>query len=252
MGPINKKMKKIIITLLIASGFVSCDDSPTTGNVSKITNYPIITVTGDDPYFVPLGTPYVDPGAVAMAGSNEVPVVTTAVGKYRGTTTLDTNKIDEYLVSYSAENSDGFSGTATRKVIVYKTGDLVTSLEGVYIANTSRNGSSPGTAQNLKYVYIWKNADGTYGVSDAFGGWYEYHRGFGVGYITPDATINAVSIPTNTFTYPGNPFSNTGFGGTANILDVNVDPVNKKIVLTVSWLAPTAYTFVVTLTQVQL
>jgi hypothetical protein len=247
-------MKKIIITLLIASSFVACDDQPTTGNVSKITNYPIITVAGDDPYFVPLGTSYVDPGAVALEGSNEIDVTTTAVGKYRHASTLDTNIADEYLVTYTATNADGFDGTASRKVIVYKTGDLVNSIEGVYTCTISRNGVTPSAAyQNIKYIYIWKNADGTYEISDAFGGWYEYGRGLGVSYATPGGKI-AGNIATNTFTFPGNPLSNPGFGGVANITDVQVNPVTKKIVLTCTWLAPPAsnYIFVATLTQVQL
>jgi hypothetical protein len=249
-------MKKIIITLLFASAaFVSCDDAPTTGNVSKITNYPIITVTGDNPYFVPQGATYVDPGAVAMAGSTEVPVTTTAAGKYRHATTLDTSITDEYAVTYSAVNSDGFAGTASRKVIVYKTGDLVNSLEGVYTCTISRNGATPSAAyQNIKYIYIWKNGDGTYEVSDAFGGWYEFGRGLGPNYATPGGKINAIDISTNTFTFPGGPLTNPGFGGTANITDVQVNPVTKKIVMTCTWLAPPSsnYLFVATLTQVQL
>jgi len=248
-------MKKIIITLFFASAaLVSCDTKDTEG-VSKVTNYPIITVLGDETVFVPLGGTFTDPGVVAMEGSNEIETTSSAAGKYRGATSLDTNIMDEYVITYSATNVDGFKGTASRKVIVYKTGDLVTSLEGVYTCTIKRNGVTPSAAyQNIKYLYIWKNADGTYEISDAFGGWYEFGRGLGVSYATPGGTINAVSIPTNTFTYPGNPLSNPGFGGVANITDVQVDPLNKKIVLTCAWLAPpaTSYTFVATLTQVQL
>jgi len=249
-------MKKIIITSLIVASalFTACEDTSDSRDVSKITNYPIITVTGDDPFFVPLGTTYEDPGAVAMEGSNEIEVVTTAVGKYRGGTTLDTNVTDEYQVTYTATNADGFNGTANRRVIVYKTGDLISSLEGVYTCTISRNGITPSAAyQNIRYIYIWKNANGTYQISDAFGGWYEFGRGLGVGYITPGGTI-AGDIPTNNFTFPGNPLSNLGFGGVANIVDVQVNPVTKKIVLTCAWVAPPAtnYTFVATLTQVQL
>lgn len=249
-------MKKIIIaTLILASGiFTACDDSSDTANVSKITNYPIITILGDETVFVPQGGTFTDPGVVAMEGSNEIETTSSAVGKYRGATTLDTNITDEYVVTYSATNVDGFKGSGTRKVIVYKTGDLVTSIEGVYTCTISRNGITPSAAyQNIEYIYIWKNADGTYEISDAFGGWYEFGRGLGINYATPGGTI-AGDIPTNTFTYPGNPLTNPGFGGTANIIDVQVNPVTKKIVLTCAWLAPpaTSYTFVATLTQVQL
>lgn len=244
-------MKKIIITLLFAStAFVACDNVDT-ANVSKVTNYPIITVLGDDPIFVPKGGTFTDPGAIAMEGANEIEYETTVSGNYRGATTLDTNITDEYTVTYTATNVDGFKASASRKVIVYKTGDLVNSIEGVYTCNVSRNGSSPSTAKNIKYIYIWKNTDGTYEVSDAFGGWYQYHRGFGISYITPGGTITG-DIATNSFTFPGNPLANTGFGGTANILDLNVNAETKKVILTCDWKAPTAYLFISTLTQVQL
>jgi surface protein with Ig-like domain len=252
-------MKKIIIASLILTSalFTACDDSSNTANVSKVTNYPIITVTGDDPYFVPLGTSYVDPGAIAMEGSNEIEVVTTALGKYRGGTSLDTNVADEYQVTYTATNADGFNGLASRTVIVYKTGDLVNSIEGVYTSTVRRNGSllpaSQGSSVDMEYVYIWKNDDGTYGISDAFGGWYALGRNLGITSATQGGTI-AGDIPSNTFTFPGNPLGNEYFGGVANITGLTVNPATKTLVLTSTWLAPPAtnYSFEVTLTQVQL
>jgi hypothetical protein len=245
-------MKKIILSLLVASTFLVSCEKDTTANVSKITNYPIITVLGDDPLLVPQGSTYNDPGAVAMEGETEIPYTTTSVGNYRGGTSVDTNITDEYSVKYTATNTDGFKASSSRKVIVYKTGDLVNSIEGVYKCSVSRNGSNPVTAQNIRYVYIWKNTDGTYEISDAFGGWYQYHRGFGIDYITPGGTINALDIASNNFTFPGNPLANAGFGGTANITGLTVDAVEKKLVMTCTWTAPTAYTFILTLTQVQL
>jgi hypothetical protein len=108
----------------------------------------------------------------------------------------------------------------------------------------------------MKYIYIWKNGDGTYEVSDAFGGWYSIGRKLGVGYATQGGVINAVSIPGNSFTFPGAPgnLTNPGFGGSAELTGMTVDPVQKKIIFTSHWLAPPAtnYNFEVTLTQVQL
>lgn len=248
-------MKKIIIAFFITSLFFTSCTTDDTANVSKVTYFPIFTILGPNPYFVALGTPYTDPGAIAKAGETVIPHTTAAAGKYRGTATLDTNKSDEYAVTYSATNSDGFVGTGSRKVIVYKNGDLVNSIEGLYTCTISRNGVTPSAAyRDIKYIYIWKNTNGTYQISDAFGGWYEYGRALGVGYITPGGTINAVNIPTNTFTFPGNPLTNTGFGGVANITDLTVNPTTKKLVLTCVWItaAPsTTYTFVANLTQVQ-
>jgi hypothetical protein len=245
-------MKKIIIALFITSTFFTACTTVDTENVSKVTYFPVITVLGPNPYFVAQGTTYVDPGAVAKAGTATVPTTSAATGKYRGATTLDTSKSDEYLVTYSAVNTDGFVGKNSRKVIVYKNGDLINSIEGLYTCTISRNGSTPGASYiNIKYIYIWKNANGTYQISDAFGGWYEYGRALGVSYITPGGTIAAVDIATNTFTFPGNPLTNTGFGGTAKITDLTVNAATKKLVLTCTWVAPTAYTFIATLTQVQ-
>lgn len=253
-------MKKIVLTLLFASTlFVSCDED-TTGDVSKVTFYPNIEVLGDDPIFVAQGAAFTDPGAIAMAGDTEIDYVTTAEGLYRGETTVNTAVPDEYQITYTATNADGFSANALRKVIVYKTGDLVNSIEGVYIATTKRNGAflpaSQGSSLNMKYIYIWKNGDGTYEVSDAFGGWYSLGRKLGLTYATQGGKINAVSIPANTFTFPGAPgnLTNPGFGGVAELTGMTVDPVAKKIVFTSHWLAPPAtnYNFEVTLTQVQL
>ncbi len=250
-------MKKIIIALIFAgTAFVSCDKSDTEG-VSKITNYPIITVQGDPVVFVPQGGTFEDPGVIAMEGSNEIETVATAAGVYRGASTLDTNIPDEYTVTYTATNVDGFKATASRTVIVYKTGDLLTSIEGVYTATTKRNGSflpaSQGSSLNMEYIYIWKNANGTYQISDAFGGWYSLGRHLGLNYATPNGTI-AGDIATNSFTFPGNPLSNPGFGGTANITSLTVNPVTKTLVMTTAWVAPPAtnYAFEITLVQNQL
>ncbi|MFV8341163.1 immunoglobulin-like domain-containing protein [Flavobacterium sp. XS2P39] len=244
-------MKKIIALLVVASTFfVSCDDIDT-ANVSSITNYPLITVIGSNPIFVPLGGTYTDPGAVAT--ENGAPIAFTSVGSgnYRKATTIDTNIADEYSQTYTASNKDGFKASAVRKVIVYKTGDLVNSIEGVYTCTISRNGVTPSNAyRNIKYIYIWKNTDGSYEISDSFGGWYQYGRGLGLSYITPGAKIIANNIATNDFSFPGTQ-SNLGFGGSSDITSLTVNATTKTLVLTTSWDAG-PYIFVGTLTQVQL
>ncbi|TDD96266.1 immunoglobulin-like domain-containing protein [Flavobacterium cellulosilyticum] len=244
-------MKKIIIALFITGTFFTACTTVDTDNVSRITYFPVFTISGANPFFVLLGTPYTDPGAVAKAGSTVITHTTAALGKYRGTTSLDTNKVDEYFVTYSAKNADGFVGSGSRKVIVYKNGDLINSIEGLYTSTVARNGVTPGSTYiDIKYIYIWKNTDGTYQISDAFGGWYEYGRAIGSSE-TPGGTINAINITTNNFTFPGNPLTNKYFGGVAKITDLTVNAATKTLVLTCTWTAPTAYTFVSTLKQVQ-
>jgi hypothetical protein len=257
-------MKKLVLTLLLIFGigafFVSCEED-STSDVSKVTKYPLITVLGDEVIFVPQGGVFTDPGAIATEGGEEIPYVVTAEGLYRGGTTLNTNVADKYLVKYTATNTDGFSISGLRTVVVYPpTGDLVNSIEGVYVSTVRRNGSllnpAQGSSVNMKYVYIWKNTDGTYGVSDAIGGWYELGRNLGHTSAIKGGIINAVSIPANTFTFPGAPgnLTNEYFGGVAELTSLTVNPVTKTLVLGSHWLAPPAsiYNFESTLVQVQL
>lgn len=255
VGTKLKIMKKIFISLFFISGLllVSCENEDT-ANVSKVTNYPLVSLLGSDPILVKKGTPFIDPGAKATEGANTIPFTVSALGKYKGGTSVDTNVIDGYNLSYTAVNVDGFTASATRGVWVYNNGDLVNSIEGLYTCTISRNGVTPSASYiNIKYILIWKNANGSYEISDAFGGWYEYGRAIGVTSITPGGIINAVNIPTNTFTFPAT-LTNSYFGGTAKITDLKVNPATKKLVLTCVWdtAAPvTTYVFVATLTQVQ-
>lgn len=255
-------MKKVFIGLFTLTSIllVGCS-SDETSDVSRVTTYPVITLSGDDPAFVPVGSSYTDPGAVGTVGGVEIELETRFVGRYRGSisTELDTNVSDIYNLEYTATNEDGFSATATRQVIVANTGDLVNSIEGLYTATTRRNGNllpaSQGSSVDMEYILIWKNTDGTYQVSDAFGGWYLLGRNI-AGSETPGGTINAVDIATNNFTFPGGTLTNLYFGGEAEITGLTVNPATKQLVLTTAWLAPnasgppTAYEFVSTLTQV--
>ncbi|MDQ6529530.1 immunoglobulin-like domain-containing protein [Flavobacterium sp. LHD-85] len=250
-------MKNIFIKLMtvVVSGLLltSCD-ADSSANVSRVTNYPVFEVNGESTVFVPLGGTYTDPGVVATENGAVIPTDITFSGNYRGAKTLDTNTMDEYTQTYSATNVDGFKGAATRKVIVYKTGDLVNSIEGVYTCTIARNGTIPSNAyRNIKYIYIWKNTDGSYEISDSFGGWYAYGRALGIGYITPGAKIIANDIATNDFTFPGTQ-ANSGFGGSSKITGLTVNANTKTLVLTDLWAADasTNYTFTATLTQVQL
>ncbi|AWG21370.1 hypothetical protein FFWV33_07440 [Flavobacterium faecale] len=245
-------MRKLIIAIFIASSLFTACTNVETENLSAITYFPVFTISGANPYFVEQGTTYVEPGAVAKAGATIVPTITTAVGKYRGTTTLDTSKIDEYEVTYSATNVDGFVGKGSRKVIIYKTGNLVNSIEGVYTSTILRNGVNGGDSYiDIKYIYIWKKADGTYQISDSFGGWYEFGRAIAHSE-SPGGIINAVDIPTNNFTFPGT-HSNAYFGGTVKITGLTVNPTTKQLVMTTTWVTgDTTYNFLATLTQVQL
>jgi hypothetical protein len=242
----------VVCTML----FIACD-ADSTGNVSRVTYYPIIEINGNSTVFTPIGAAFSDPGAVAKEAGAVIPTLVSYSGNFRGAKTLDVNQTDEYTQTYTATNKDGFKTNATRKVIVYKTGDLTNSIEGVYLSTTNRNGSllpaSQGSSVDQKYVYIWKNSNGTFGISDAFGGWYSIGRNIGITSATLGGII-AGDVSTNTFTFPSNPLINQYFGGVAEITKLTVNAATKTLVLTTAWTASdgTPYSFVSTLTQVQL
>lgn len=233
---------------------ISCTEDPIS---SKVTFFPIITQNSPDEttIFVEQGSAFTDPGAVATENGEEIDMTTTYVGRYRNNTfneTLDTNVSDIYTTQYSAVNMDGFTGTSTRQVIVAKTGDLVNSIAGLYTSTVFRNGTQGNPASNytdIEYILIWENADGSYGISDTFGGWYEFGRAIALSE-TPGGIIVANDIATNDFSFPGTQ-TNRYFGGNAEIIGLTVDSATKTLVLTTTWDAAPGYTFVSTLTQVQ-
>lgn len=239
----------IIIGIIIL--FTSCEkDVDDTKDLSSITYYPEFTVTGDAEIIHSLGTPFVDPGVTAEEDGKALDVTTKVIGEMKGYsgTTVNTDVADKYSITYSAQNSDGFFGSASRTVYVAKTGDLVNSIEGIYTSYIERNGEV-GNPQytDLQYVLIWKNTDGTYGLSDGIGGYYALGRGYGPNYRAGGCTITANNIATNDFTCTQ--FGVGAFGGVCTITSMTVDPGTKTINFTSSWDA--GYVFVVTLTQVQ-
>jgi hypothetical protein len=84
------------------------------------TTPPVLTVSGNNPYYVEVGTTYTDPGATADGGET----VTVDTGG------LDTTTIGTYTITYSATDSSDNTGTATRTVIVQDTIPPVITLIG--------------------------------------------------------------------------------------------------------------------------
>ncbi|MFY0644789.1 MAG: DUF5011 domain-containing protein [Bacteroidia bacterium] len=240
------KTLKLVLALLTVGVLASCEKDTTSG-FARETNYPIFTVSGADPMFVSLGTTFTDPGVDASEGGNSIPVTTSAVGQYRGGSTVDGNVSDRYVLTYSASNKDGFSGTAGRVVYVVKTGDLTTSIEGLYTARIIRNGDPKTTA--TEYVLIWKNSDGTFGMSCAFGSYYELNLGYGLAYAARGTVITANDIGTNDFSF--NTPSHPTWGGDITFNAMTVDAGAKTVSFDCDW-ALTGWNWDIQLTQVAL
>lgn len=240
-------MKNIYIILLLITGtLVSCVNDDTQG-VSRITNYPIITINGSSDIVLEQGAAYTDGGAVSTEDGNEIPTTTTtSSGTYFGLS-FSTDNPDTYTVTYSAVNADGFSGTALKHIIVTPpNGDLVNSIEGTYTAEVSRGTES---YTGLEYIFIKKIGVDEYAISNANAGFYSLGRGYGTDYAALGATIKANNITTNDFTYT--PGYIDPFGLSITISDMQVDAVNKTISFTNQYNTTTGI-FQAILTQVQL
>jgi len=241
-------MKKLVLFLVAGLLSISCSED-TTGDVSRITNYPQFTLLGDEVIYLQKGDEFIDPGVIVTEGGVEIPYTTSITGSYRGGTTLNTNVVDVYNIIYSAVNQDGFSGSISRTVIVYENSDLITSIAGLYKSTVVRNGASSAQYTNMEYVLVWKNDDGTYGMSDGIGGYYDLGRAYGSGYAAGPVTITAIDIPTNSFA-PIPSFGVGAFGGVAVMSGLTADPSTNKLSFSTTW--DSGYTFVVTMTKVVL
>ena len=240
-------MKKFNLTILgLAFLLFSACDKETTADKSRVTNYPLITVVGDNVVFVSQGDTYTDPGVSATENCAEIEVTTSVSGAYRGGSSLDLSKADCYDITYTATNADGFNGSSGRRVYVVETGDMVNSIAGLYTSTIVRNGTLKFI--DLEYVLVWKNEDGTYEFSCGFGGYYEIGTSYGLGYKSGGCVETATSIPLNTYSITD--FSNDGFGGAVTDAKLTADPVTKTLNLTCEW--SYGFSFDVELTQVAL
>ncbi len=157
-------MKKRFVFLLSVFVLIisSCkkDDiinTPEMVGISKVTYYPVLTLTGDVIMAVPNGTPYVEPGVKAEAAGSEVPVTTSG--------TVDSNTDGVYTLTYSAVNIDGYSASAVRTVVVYTTAAdaAANDLSGNY-ARTN-NGSVATWSKIAPGVYTVFNPGGAPGTN---------------------------------------------------------------------------------------
>lgn len=241
-------MKKILIIVGLAClslFIVSCEKE--TEGISVETNYAVFDLQGGSTLFHQLGVPFVDPGYTAKENGQNVDVAFSISSLYNGLNTVDGNTPDVYTISYTAKNSDGYEASASRKVYVFNTGDLVNSIEGLYTSTVVRNGASGPQYTDMKYIFITKTGDNSYSVSCGIGGYYQFGRAYGVDYSAP-ATVVANSIPSNDFSFEQ--FSVGTFGGAVDITSFTVDPATKTINFTSVW--DSGYEFAVTLKQVQI
>lgn len=168
--------------------------SKDTEGVTGITYYPVIELDGSIYDTAVAGTPFQDPGYSSSLNGEDYTsnvVITTKMD-------LNNPKPGYYTIVYSATNSDGFSASATRYVLVSDTDDKAS---GYYTVNTDSYRDYNGITYYGGYQeVIYANGDGTYHISDLLAGWYEYRAGYGSAYalegevsIDADGNISLIS-----------------------------------------------------------
>lgn len=146
-------MKKFPISASCLLGMImllgSCEGTDT-ANVSFVTTYPVIELEGDEIMVIGLGTDYAEPGAVAKVGEEEVALETDG--------TVDSNTPGVYPVNYTAVNSDGYSRSTARQVVIYDPATDAIDLSGSYVR------AATGVT-----VTVTKIGPSTYHINDAGG-----------------------------------------------------------------------------------
>lgn len=155
-------MKKLIFTTLSAILLLSlagCHKITTEG-VTRTTYYPVISLDGGT-VILATGSSYVEPGYSATLNGEDV------TSQVEVKNNIDNTTPGQYKVSYSAMNSDGFSATSSRDVIVVGSG-----FENFYYSEVQ---NLSGSRHYYNAPITIKHIDGNqYMISDILGGLYFY------------------------------------------------------------------------------
>ncbi len=219
-----KKINKLFVWLILPMMVMSCDEDET-ADVSSITYYPLIEVTGPSFLWIGLNESFSEPGVSATEKGQTIDVVTSYTGRFSGYSgnTLP-NEPDQYNVIYSAINVDGFAGTASRTLVKIDNGDMVSDISGLYEATVTRVG---GESYSGIRVLIWELSPGVFEISSTIAGFYGEGRGFGDGYLGRGGTITINDITTNDFTFGTAVFPL--WGDPVAITSMTVDASTKTI-----------------------
>ncbi len=185
----NKILSKILVLSLIAAmGFSSCDDETTKG-FTDITYYPSLDVLGDPVVIVDKGAAYDDAGCYAELNGEDVTDQVEIISD------VDTDEPGVYSINYSITNSDGFSVTGSRTVYVADptpsiiSNGIHTVADGTYRFWYS---SSATVAFSGYEIIILQIEPGVFYISDFMGGYYDQRAGYGSNYaMTGTFQLNA-------------------------------------------------------------
>ena len=131
----------IIEAMLVALGVVIFDNISEDSSTPPDTAFPVITILGDNPATVELGSTYTDAGATSDGGET-----------VSSSGSVDTNTVGTYTITYSASDAAGNTSTVTRTVnVVDTTAPLITSSD-TFVADENQTAIGTVTATDLQSV----------------------------------------------------------------------------------------------------
>lgn len=160
------KIRFFLVILFVVIISVSCNKSdnfnypPGTVGISKIIYFPIISIKGDRFISIVQGSTYTDPGVNATLNGQSTTYTTSA--------TVDASTPGIYTLIYTAVNSEGYSASDWRMVIVTPSGldaDPVVSandFSGTYLRPAT--GITSTWTKLATGVYLVENPGGSTGV----------------------------------------------------------------------------------------
>ena len=221
-------MKNIFLYMVLSLAFIACDKDNDTEGISSITSYGnfVMEDEGEAEVKLGLGDSYTDKPVTATEEGMPL-TVTVKLTDANGDEVVDEDKkislnIDTtipgvYTYTYSAENSDGYSNSISRRVLVLDNGDFKSSIKGLYTSTVARGGKVEHT--DLSYISIVEKSAGVYDITCGLGGYYRLGRNYGDNYLAP-ATITMSDISTGEYSYI--PFPVGLFGGATKITSFEV------------------------------
>jgi hypothetical protein len=150
---------KFILLIVLLLPFIGCEKTEKFNNTdtqvgeSRVTFFPVLTMSGKAVMSVVKGTTFNDPGVKATESGKEIPVIVSG--------TVNANAVGYYKLTYSATNKDGFASSTERVVVVIPEAETPgVDISGEYKAI----GGAPANA------IITKQDAGLYYTTNCWGG----------------------------------------------------------------------------------
>lgn len=192
------KSLNILAVFLILSSILSVSCEKDENVKSKPTFWPNIIVNGDEFVIVPVGTTYEDASATVTVNGAPIPFETES--------DVDDSEVGAYTVTYTAENEDGISASATRTVIVVDEDALDDDLTGTYQRSTNVPRSVWAKDPDKLYTYTSNNPGGV-----------NNNPPFNIPFTIYNVAPGIVCVPTQSFGSIAPFYCTTSAGGSKNI-----------------------------------